>query len=274
RILQFMPEVMLCYKPVPVPHIKREKIAHRLSEKLCKEVAPTPEGIVYAARDDVVEALSKTKIGITGANAIAAQEGAISFCFDQMNITRVTHLPTHIAIAGIEKLVPTMLDAMKVVYLLSFYEGGTGAQCYLTIRGPSLSADVERQLVPGVYGAKDVHLVLLDNGRKQMIEEGFEQALYCIRCFACANYCPIHEVLGPGAGFGCETPGFGYKGYCGGQGIILTAFTQGVEKAIDSGLYLCTLCESCVKHCPLEIEAPRMIKKLRKKVAKELGGEV
>jgi L-lactate utilization protein LutB len=191
-----------------------------------------------------------------------------------MNITKVTHLPVHIVIAGIEKLVPTMLDAMNVVYLLSFYEGGTGAQCYLTIRGPSVSPDVERQPVYGIYGAKEVHVILLDNGRMQMIKEGFEEALYCIRCWTCDNYCPVHELLGPGMGFGLEIPAFGYKGYCGGRGIILTAFTQGIEKAIDAGLYLCTLCETCVKHCPLEINIPRMIKKLRKKVVEELGKKV
>jgi len=270
RLVQIMPEIPLCYKTNTLAHIKKEEMVQVLSQRLDKTIPPDQEAISYAVQKDVLETLSNTRIGITGANAIAALEGAVYLCEGEMNQARVTLLPVHIVIAGIEKIIPTMLDAMSFIYLQSFYEGGFGARHIMALRGPSAGEGYTLgKSVRGIYGSNEMHVVLVDNGRTRMIREGFEQCLYCIRCWECLNYCPVHELLGPGSGFGFKTPAFGYKGYCGGRGVILTAFTQGMAKAVEAGLYLCTMCGNCLKHCPMEIDIPSMIRRLRAKVAEE-----
>ena len=121
------------------------------------------------------------------------------------------------------------------------------------MRGPSAGTEVAGIEMPVHLGSKEVDVILVDNGRMKAIEQGFAEALYCIRCFSCHNHCPSYRVLGPGKGNDLREPGFGYKGYLGGRGAILSAYIFGNHKAVEAGLFTCTLCGACKKECPLRI---------------------
>ena len=265
RMIQLNPEMALFDKPSGTVHLTKAQLAQILSRSLGRDVPAEEKAIFEAWREDFNRTLQKATVGITGANSISATDGDVVLCYTSGNIGRVASLKKHIVLAGIEKIVPTFLDAMSVVYLQSLYESGVGgATNYLVVRNPTHGYIEGREYFEGV-GSREMHVVLLDNGRRRLIREGFEEALYCIRCFTCHHYCPTYHVLGPGSGFGFKEPGFGYKGYIGGRGTVLSSFVYGLQAAMDGGLFSCTLCGSCYQHCPLQIDVPSMISKLRKR---------
>ena len=133
----------------------------------------------------------------------------------------------------------------------------------LMVRGPSLQTEVAGKKSKSRLTTKEIHVIFVDNGRIQAINEGFEEVLYCIRCYACHNHCPAYRLLGPGIGNDLRIPGFGYKGYIGGRGVVMSKFLFGLQKSIEAGLYTCTLCGACKKECPLNIDIPSMIGRLR-----------
>ena len=274
RLVQLNPEMAFFDKPSPTIPLKRAKIAQILSKSLGREVLDEKDAVFDAWREDIDLIFQKATIGITGANSISATDGSVVLCYGSGNITRVGALPKHIVLAGIEKVVPTFADAIDVAYLQSLYESGTGGSAnYFVVKNPSHGYIEGREYPEGV-GSREIHVVLLDNGRRRMIKEGFGEALQCIRCFTCHHYCPTYHILGPGSGYGFTTPGFGYKGYIGGRGTILSSFTYGSQAALEGGLYTCTLCGACREHCPLEIDVPMMISKIRKQIVERHAKEI
>jgi L-lactate dehydrogenase complex protein LldG len=263
RLFQLNPEMAAFDKPSPTRSLKRKEIARILSGSLGREIPDEMDAIFDAWREDVDLIFRKATVGITGANSISATDGSVILCYGTGNITKVCMLPKHIVLAGIEKVVPTFADAIDVTYLQSLYESGTGGSAnYFVVKRPSHRHIEGKEYFEG-DGAREIHVVLLDNGRRRMIKEGFGEALQCIRCFTCHHYCPTYQILGPGSGYGFTTPGFGYKGYVGGRGTILSFFTYGSQAALEGGLFSCTLCGACRGHCPLEIDVPMMISRLR-----------
>lgn len=266
RIAQIVDELVIFDKPTPITHLSLERIVSAIKKKLGISVPPEPEAIIDVVRKDILDAVSNSKIGISGANSISAADGAVVTCFGNGNIAHMALRPTYMVFAGIEKIVPTLPDAFKVTYLQSLYEGGIGgASYYLAVKGPSDVGPVGGKTIHPALGSKEMHVILLDNGRKKALKEGFDEVLRCIRCFTCHHYCPVYQVLGPGYGYGFKNAGFGYKGYIGGRGTILSAFVYGLEKAIEGGLFSCAMCGNCYEHCPMEINVPEMISKLRYK---------
>ena len=273
RIIQLNPEMELFDKPSGTVHLKRFQLAQILSGSLGRTVPDEDNAVFEAWREDINRIFQKATVGITGANSISAADGDVILCYTSGNISRVASLPKHIVLAGIEKIVPNFADAMSVVYLQSLYESGVGgATNYLVARNPTHGYIEGREFFEGV-GSREMHVVLIDDGRREMIKEGFEEALYCIRCYTCHHYCPAYQILGPGARFGFKTPGFGYKGYIGGRGTILSSFIYGSQAALEGGLFSCTLCGACYEHCPLEINVPVMIGKIRKRFVERLSEE-
>jgi iron-sulfur cluster protein len=244
----------------PALHIPLKKITQIIEEKFHKKLKEDPKEIVSWIRDYLREKIIKAKIGLTGANVISA-DGAIFIVENEGNISLVSRLPEkHIIITGIDRIVPTIQDAITICHAAGIWGSGVSMPTYINIIGsPSKTADIKKELIYGVQGAKEVYLILVDNGRTQMIKDGFKELLYCVNCGGCLYHCPIYRQIFDNYGFH----------YIGGRGVAMTTLQEGTKKGFDSGLYFCTTCQVCKENCPFEINIPELIKKLRKKAVEE-----
>jgi iron-sulfur cluster protein len=244
----------------PACHLNMEKIAEIVSRKLQKDVQAEPRAILDSVKKDIMEKISHIKVGITGANAVAAEDGSLLMVHNEGNISLLTMMDTHIILVGIDKIVPTLEDAVSVVKLETIYATGKTVPAYMNVvSSPSKTADIEQILLKDMYGAKRVILILLDNGRTKAHEEN-KECLWCIGCGACIVNCPVYTTLGPE---------FGYLRHLGGRGIVLSKYIDNDEVCFDSGLYKCTLCGQCTNECPVEIPTNKMFEELRGKSVKK-----
>ncbi len=248
----------------PAIHKRREDVAILFSKTLGRPIPADIPSLVATAREALREAFIRADIGITGVNAAIAETGGIMLVENEGNGRLTSTLPpVHIACMGIEKVVPTLQDAFKVLQLLS--KSGTGQKqtSYVNIiTGPSRSADIEMTLTPGVHGPKELHFILLDNERSRMREDpDFKEALACIRCGACSNVCPPFEAVSGHV--------FGHI-YTGAIGLVVTPFHHGMDKAIGPN-GLCVQCNACETVCPVGIPLPRQILEHRLRGVEEFG---
>jgi iron-sulfur cluster protein len=244
---------------VPAIHIPREDVSELFSKVSGKKLPPDIPALTKVAREMLREKFTTAEIGITGANVVSASTGTIFILENEGNARFTSNAPpTHICVTGIEKIVPTLEDAMVITQLLPPYATGQLMSCYVSlITGPSRTADIELTTAIGMHGPKELHLVLLDNGRQNMIKDlDFKEAAYCIRCGSCLNDCPVYREIGGQI--------MGHR-YVGGIGIILTAFFHGLEKAAPFA-FACTGCGACKNACPLELGIPAMVEKIRRRL--------
>lgn len=244
----------------PGIHLMPEDIAKAFSEDLGKKVDPTVDSIIEAARVGIREKILSAKTGITGANVIVAEEGMIGLIENEGNVSLITRLPEkHIAIAGIDKIVPTWKDAVEVCKVAETCINVRGA--YISfIRGPSRTSDIQGRENRGMHGAKEVHVILVDQYRTEAIKQGYKELLYCINCGACFLSCTISNYIGLGT-FGSEI--------CRGPiGIIKTGLIKGIEDAVRAGLWACAQCKNCTETCPSEINIYGLNNKLRETAIK------
>nr|MDO8099549.1 LUD domain-containing protein [Candidatus Njordarchaeota archaeon] len=244
----------------PAVLVPAAKVAEAFTKNLGKPIKPVPPDIVEAARVGFRDLFFKAKVGITGANAIAA-EGAVILVENEGNISNITRLCNrHIVVAGINKVVPTFEDAFHVARTNEHFLGILGTYMSV-IAGPSRTRDIQGLEVLGVHGAREVHVVLVDDWRTRAKREGFEECLYCVHCSSCFYDCPTFRAVG-------SDYGYKYKNF-GGIGTIHTAFQKGLKEAARAGLFACTLCRGCIDKCPGKIDTPGMIQKLRKRAIEE-----
>lgn len=238
----------------PALHVPVSKVADLFTKETGHEVAPNPSDIVSVARDLLRDAFFQAQYGITGANAIAADTGSIILTENEGNIRLGTNLPpVHIVFAGIEKIVPTLEEAIHVCHTAALYGTGASVAGYINVvSGPGRDS---------LDGPQELHVILLEEGRWEAIEDGFSESLACINCGACLNICPVYKEIGEQ---------YGYK-YFGGIGIIHTALRNGIDKALDNGLSLCVGCRQCVDSCPGKIPTPDLIQKLRNRAVIKYG---
>jgi iron-sulfur cluster protein len=238
----------------PALHLTVDRIVRVIEKRFGVKLEERPEEIVKWVRSYLREKILKAKIGLSGANIISA-DGGIFIVENEGNISLVSRLPEkHIIVASIDKIVPTLQDAMTICKALAIYGTGTSLTAYINvISSPSKTADIQKQIVYGVHGPKEVYLILLDNGRSKIIEEGLEEILYCINCGACLYFCPVYRQIFDN--YGCK--------YFGGRGVSLISFIFGIEKAFERGLFYCTTCSACKEQCPLSIDIPNLIRKVR-----------
>lgn len=242
---------------IPAIHMSLDEISKTLSRLFGKEVPPDHKSCVQMVREYLREKLIKADAGITGANAIAADTGTVVLVENEGNIRFVSNAPNiHIVVTGIEKIYPTIEDAVLASLLIVPNAVGLKMPSYISlITGPSSTSDIELVSVKGAQGPRELHVVFVDNGRLNMLRDpDFREALKCLRCGTCLNICPVYREIGGLV--------WGYV-YHGGIGAVWTAFIHGLDKAAPIA-FTCLQCGRCKSVCPMEIDIPRLIMKLRK----------
>jgi len=251
RILQVL-ELKPSHPTGPIAHMSAKKIAEGLSSYYKKNISDNPEEIVKFIRDEIRDYIEKAKVGITGANAITAEEGSIVITHNEGNIYESIRRDKHIVVTGIDKVYPTVEDALNMLKIICFNATGATIPSFVEIiSGVSKTADVEKKFFRGVHTPKDVALILLDNRRSEIFNSEFKNLLYCIDCGNCLIHCPMYNTVG---NFFAEDK------YLGGKGLALQSLTA---DEVNKKLEYCLSCGKCRENCPLEINVPVAIRKIR-----------
>ena len=208
-----------------------------------------PEQLLGEARAVLRAKFLAADVGITGANFLIAETGTSVIVTNEGNGDLTQILPgTHIVIASIEKIVPTLEDAAQLLRVLARSATGQDAAVYTTFStGPRRPDDPD--------GPSDYHVVILDNGRSSMLGGEFEDMLRCIRCGACMNHCPVYQAVG-GHAYGWVYPGP--------MGAVLTPSLIGVAEGGQLP-NASTFCGRCEEVCPVRIPLPRMMRRWRER---------
>lgn len=243
-------------KPVhptgPASHLNIAEITDIVNDALDESVHPVAREIMETVRADVLEHLEKARIGISGSNAVASEEGSLIFVHNEGNISLVSAMDLHIIVVGKDKFVECLEDAISIAKLETVYATGNYVTSYINIvSGPSKTADIEKKLLKNMYGAERVAVIILDNGRSDANQE----CLKCIGCGNCIVHCPVYNAVGNE---------FGFNNYLGGRGVAMSKFIEDDEVCYASGLYMCTLCGLCTLNCPVSIGTNEIIEMLRK----------
>jgi L-lactate dehydrogenase complex protein LldF len=234
----------------PAIHKTKGQVAELFARELKREVAADPEVLTRIARAELREKFLQADLGITGANFAVAETGTVVLVTNEGNGRMVTSLPrVHVAVMGVEKVVPSMTDLMVFLSVLAKSATGQKLSVYTTlVQGPRRARELE--------GPEEFHLVLLDNGRIAQIGGPLREALYCLRCGACLNVCPVYRQIGGHA--------YGYT-YPGPIGILLTAMLNG-PRSVKELSHASSLCGACADACPVRIDIPKMLIELRRQV--------
>jgi len=243
----------------PAIHVPREDVARLFSQITGQKLQPDIDTLVATARELLREKFFKADVGISGANVVSADTGTLFLIENEGNIRLATGAPpVHIALVGMEKLVPTLEDAFKVSEVTWRYANYTVPSYVSMISGPSKTGDIEKVTTYGVHGPKEFHVIFLDDGRTHLAKDPvLRQALYCLRCGGCLYECPI---------FGLTAGYFGDKYFAGIGAVWAAEVTGNMEKAASMA-YTCLTCGRCRVRCPMKIDVPEMILALRKSIA-------
>ena len=228
----------------PAMHLSKEDIAKLFHEKIGTPADATPEQLTQKARELLREKYTKADIGITGANFLLADSGSIALTENEGNARLTTTFPKiHIAIVGIEKIIPSMADLDLFWPLLATHGTGQNLTVYNTILGgPKKPHETD--------GPEEMYVVLLDNGRSDLLaQKDQRQGLYCIRCGACLNACPVYKNIG---GHSYETT------YSGPIGSLITPHMAGMQEFKHLS-YASSLCGKCTEVCPVKIDIHKML---------------
>jgi L-lactate utilization protein LutB len=251
RILQIL-KCKPSHPTGPVAHLSAKSISEGLSKFYKKNISENPEEIVRIVRDEIKRHFERAQVGITGANAITAEEGSIILAHNEGNIFEVIRRKKHIVVTAIDKVYPSVEDALNMVKVICFKATGSLIPSFVEIiSGASKTADVEKKFFRGVHSPGDIVLILLDNKRTELIEKGFRELLCCIDCGNCLLHCPMYNTIGNS---------FAEEKYLGGKGLAYKSLT---DDEVNSKLGFCLTCGKCREHCPLSIDVPAVVRKIR-----------
>ncbi len=237
----------------PALHLTREDVADLFAEKLGVERETVIEKQTKIARAVLRRKFLEADIGISGANFLVADSGAVVLVTNEGNGRLATTMPRiHVAIAGLEKVVPRAQDLATFLKLLGRSATGQPLTVYTSfLSGPRREGEID--------GPDEFYVVLLDNGRtKVLADRSKRQSLYCIRCGACLNHCPVYRKIG----------GHNYPWVYGGPiGSVITPQFLGITH--ESWLpFASSLCGACAEVCPVKIDLPKLLLELRHEVVK------
>lgn len=228
----------------PAMHLSLEEIAKLFHEKFDTPLDATAEQLTMKARELLREKYTSADIGITGANFLIADTGSIAITENEGNARLTTTFPkVHISVVGIEKIIPSMTDLDLFWPLLATHGTGQNLTVYNTLlSGPRKEDESD--------GPEEMYVVLLDNGRTNVLQKKEQrQGLYCIRCGACLNVCPIYQNIG---GHTYETT------YQGPIGSLISPHLNGM-KEFKHLSYASSLCGKCTEVCPAGIDIQKML---------------
>jgi L-lactate dehydrogenase complex protein LldF len=228
----------------PAVHKSREEIGRLFQEKLGIPYTCEPAELTAVARRILREHFLNADVGISGVNFGVAETGSICVVENEGNARLSVSLPkVHIAVMGLEKLVPDMRSLTHMLNMLARSATGQRISSYTSvITGPRRVAELD--------GPGELYILVLDNGRTDLLKDTrFREALQCIRCGACMNTCPVYQKVG-GHGYGSIYPGP--------IGSVLTPVFQGLERA-KAMPYASSLCGSCAEICPVKIDLHHML---------------
>jgi L-lactate dehydrogenase complex protein LldF len=228
----------------PAMHKSKEDVAKLFNEHLGTDISLTPEQLTLVARKNLRDKYVQAEIGITGANFILSDIGGIALTENEGNARLSVAWPkTHVVIVGIEKTIPSMNDLGLFWPLLATY--GTGQQITVynsIITGPRQPGEVD--------GPEEMYVILLDNGRTDLLSNAkAREALYCIRCGACLNACPVYKNIG---GHAYDTT------YSGPIGSVITPHLRGMHDYKHLS-YASSLCGNCTEVCPVKINIHELL---------------
>ena len=228
----------------PAMHLSKEDIAKLFNERFGTPIDATPEQLTQKARELLREKYLQADAGITGANFLIADSGSIAISENEGTARLSTTFPkVHIAIVGIEKIIPSLTDLDLFWPMLATHGTGQNLTVYNSIlSGPRQPNETD--------GPEEMYVILLDNGRTNLLaQKDQRQGLYCIRCGACLNACPVYKNIG-GHTYNTE--------YSGPIGSIITPHMRGMEEFKHLS-YASSLCGKCTEVCPVKIDIHKML---------------
>jgi L-lactate dehydrogenase complex protein LldF len=230
-----------------------DDVAELLSAVDGKPVPAELEALTAAARRQLRETFLQADVGITGANFGVSSTGSVCLVTNEGNGRLVTSIPrVHVAVMGMERLVPTTADLAVLLRLLARSGTGQKLSVYTTlITGPRRSGEED--------GPEEQHVVILDNGRTNLLHGPYREMLACIRCGACLNVCPVYRKTG-GAAYGPV--------YSGPMGAVLIPLLVGLGQA-PSLPHASSLCGACTEACPVKIPLHELLLDLRRDLVDE-----
>lgn len=228
----------------PAMHLTKDEIAKLFHEKWGTPLDATAEALTQKAREILRDKFRTADIGITGANFLIAENGTVAITENEGNARLGSSFPkTHIVVAGIEKIIPQTKDLGLFWPLLSSHGTGQALTAYNTILGGPRQGQEKD-------GPEEMYVILLDNGRTNLLAQPEQrQGLYCIRCGACLNVCPVFQNIG----------GHAYQNtYSGPIGSLINPHTQGMKDFVHLS-HASTLCGKCSEVCPVKIPIDRLL---------------
>ncbi len=241
----------------PAIHLSTPEVAEILSRRSGQSLPADVEQLAQFARGQLRSRFAQADVGITGANFAVAETGTIVIISNEGNARLTSTLPpVHIAIVGMEKVIPRLADVLVFLKILARAATGQKLSVYTSIiTGPRREDELD--------GPKEFHLIVLDNGRSKILGSPLRESLFCIRCGACLNACPIYRNVG----------GHAYGGvYSGPIGAVLTPLYDGLATHHDLP-HASSLCGACQAACPVKIQIPEMLIQLRSQLH-DTPGEV
>lgn len=228
---------------VPAIHLSRTEVRARLQKVFGYQGSEDPEELTAFIRTVLRKKFLEADVGISGCNFAIPETGTCCLVTNEGNLRMATTVPkTHIAVMGMERIAPTFNDVDPLLTLLARSAVGARLTSYNTwLTGPRLPGEVD--------GPEDFHLVIVDNGRSDILASEFREVLRCIRCGACMNICPAYRQIG-GHGYGSIYPGP--------IGAVISPLLGGYEQFKDLP-NICSLCTACESVCPVKIPLAHLI---------------